>query len=139
MTRVFFTDRDLGKQFPAILRNAGIIVERHDDHFPPDTPDDVWLREVGQKRWIVLTHDKRIRYKRNELEAVLSSGVAMLVIIGKAPYHELARSFVATFSRVEAFLDNTSPPFIAKLYRASARELVHDAMAAGRVELWYPR
>jgi len=28
---VFFTDRDLGLQFPAILRDAGIHVERHAD------------------------------------------------------------------------------------------------------------
>jgi hypothetical protein len=44
---VFFTDRDLGLQFPAVLRDAGLSVERHVDHFPPDCPDETWLREVG--------------------------------------------------------------------------------------------
>ena len=29
MRRVYFTDRDLGKQFPARLRDAGLAVERH--------------------------------------------------------------------------------------------------------------
>jgi hypothetical protein len=29
VTPVFFTDRDLGKQFPGILRSAGLTVERH--------------------------------------------------------------------------------------------------------------
>jgi hypothetical protein len=28
MSRVFFTDRDLGKRFPEILRIAGLSVER---------------------------------------------------------------------------------------------------------------
>jgi hypothetical protein len=32
---VYFTDRNLGKQFPEILRAAGLTVERHDDHFGP--------------------------------------------------------------------------------------------------------
>jgi hypothetical protein len=30
---VFFTDRDLGTQFPAILSAAGLRVEKHADHF----------------------------------------------------------------------------------------------------------
>jgi hypothetical protein len=38
---VFFTDRDLGKRFPEILRAAGLTVQRHSDHFEPETPDEV--------------------------------------------------------------------------------------------------
>ena len=40
MNPVFFTDRDLGKRFPAILRDAGLTVERHADHFAHDCPDE---------------------------------------------------------------------------------------------------
>jgi hypothetical protein len=134
--RVFFTDRDLGKRFPAILQEAGILVERHCDHFPDDAPDELWLPVVGAKRWVVLTHDQRIRYKPNERLAVMSNGVAMFVVIGKAPYPELARGVVATMSRIEAFLERTEPPFIAKIYRAGAAELARDPNAPGRVEHW---
>ena len=65
MSVVFFTDRDLGLQFPSILRDAGLSVERHADHFAPACPDDVWLGEVARRAWIALTHDTRIRYKPN--------------------------------------------------------------------------
>jgi hypothetical protein len=51
---VYFTDRDLGKKFPEILRAAGLSVERHADHFRHDTPDEVWLRETGKKGWIAV-------------------------------------------------------------------------------------
>ena len=61
---MYFTDRDLGKRFPEILRASGLNVERHADHFPPETPDEVWLEEVGKRGWIALTHDQRIRYSR---------------------------------------------------------------------------
>jgi len=44
---VFFTDRDLGKRFPAILASAGLDVERHHDLFPPDGSDEQWLEYVG--------------------------------------------------------------------------------------------
>jgi hypothetical protein len=57
-------------------------VERHADHFRPDTSDEEWLREIGAKRWIALTHDGRIRYKPNELATVMQHGVALLVIVG---------------------------------------------------------
>lgn len=82
MSLVYFTDRDLGKKFPEILRAAGLSVERHADHFQHDTPDEVWLREIGKKGWVAVTHDGRIRYKPNEKNAVVANNVALLVIVG---------------------------------------------------------
>jgi hypothetical protein len=139
LSLVFFTDRDLGKQFPEILRSSGgLTVERHHDHFEPNASDEAWLEAVGQRGWIALTHDRHIRTKPNELAAVMEHGVALLVIIGKAPYPELARSFVATLSRVRHFVVSHKPPYIAKVYRPSPAEAARGA-TAGRIELWYPR
>lgn len=139
MSVVFFTDRDLGLQFPEILRQAGLRVERHTDHFPHDCPDDVWLSAVASRGWVALTHDSRIRYKPNELAAIVDHRVTLLVIVGKAPYPELARSFVTTLDAVLEFLDAHPPPVIGKVYRASAMERSKNPAARGRVELWYPK
>jgi hypothetical protein len=49
LTFVYFTDRDLGKRFTEILRSGGLTVERHGDHFAPDTPDEVWLQAVRKR------------------------------------------------------------------------------------------
>jgi hypothetical protein len=117
MSRVFFTDRDLGKRFPEILRSASFTVERHADHFAHDCPDEVWLEQIGRRGWIAITHDGSIRYKPNELAAVMQYRVALMVMIGKATYPELANTFVATRERILAFLDQHKPPFIAKVYR----------------------
>jgi hypothetical protein len=47
---VFFIDRSLGrKKVPEALRRAGATVEVLDDHFPNSTPDQIWLKEVGQR------------------------------------------------------------------------------------------
>jgi hypothetical protein len=135
---VYFTDRDLGKQFPAILQSHGLTVERHADHFAADTADEVWLDEIGRRGWIALTHDRRIRYKPNERDAVMRHSVALLVIIGTAPYRDLANSFVATLSHIEYFLSHHKAPFIAKVYRPSSAELARHSTTPGRVELWYP-
>jgi hypothetical protein len=139
LTLVFFTDRDLGTAFPEILKGAGFAVERHRDHFSADCSDEEWLAEVGKRQWIALTHDTRIRYRPNELAAVVRHRVRLLVIVGKAPFPELAASFVATRERIEAFLETAPAPVIAKVYRATPTELADDPAAAGRIERWYPK
>ena len=138
MSEVFFTDRDLGLTFPSILRNAGLTVERHADHFPPDCTDEEWLAAVAARGWIAVTHDARIRYKPNELAAVVRHQVALLVVVGKAPHAELARSFANTAPQIRRFLGAHRPPLIAKVYRPSATELARNPDSPGRVELWYP-
>jgi PIN like domain len=139
LTLVFFTDRDLGTTFPEILKGAGFAVERHRDHFPPDCPDEDWLAEVGKREWVAVTHDTRIRYKPNELAAVIRHRVRLLVIVGKASFLDLAVSFVATRGRIEAFLEEAPPPVIAKVYRATPGQLAENSAAAGRIERWYPK
>ena len=138
MTPVFFTDRDLGKRFPEILRTAGLKVERHADHFAHDCPDETWLEAVGRRGWIAVTHDGRIRYKPNELAAVMQHRVALLVVVGHAPHPQLAQAFVATHSRILRFVDGHEPPYIAKVYRPTASEAAVDPLAPGRIELWHP-
>ena len=137
MSRVFFTDRDLGKGFANTLRAAGYTVERHADHFAQDCPDEVWLEAIGAKNWVAITHDQRIRYKPNELAAVVRNNVPLLVVIGQAPYPELAQAFVKTLPRILTFLDAHTPPFIAKVYRPASSETAANPNAPGRVELWY--
>lgn len=139
MSETFFTDRDLGKQFPAILKDAGLKVERHADHFAPNAADEEWLRFVGERRWLALTHDGRIRYKPNELAAVVRHRVALFVVVGDAPYPELARSFVKNATRVESFAAARTPPYIAKVYRPSPADVVRDPDAPGTVSLWFPK
>lgn len=85
---VFFTDRDLGNRFPDILTSAGFRVERHRDHFAPTCPDEDWLRVVGSNDWVAVSHDRRIRYKPNELAAVVRHRVRLLVVVVSYPCSE---------------------------------------------------
>jgi hypothetical protein len=138
VSRTYFTDRDLGKQFPARLRAAGLQVEWFFDHFGDKTPDTEWLAAVGARNWTVITHDERIRYKANELAAVVQHRVAMLLVVGHAPFPKLAEHFVHTLPRIEAFVDAQRPPYIAKVFRPTPKELVGRTDAPGSVKLWYP-
>ncbi len=136
MSLVFFRDRDLGKQFPDILAAAGLSVERHHDLFRPETPDEEWLEYVGKKGRIAITHDGRIRYKPNELAAIERHRVALLVVVGKAPFPVLARNFVSSMPRIASFLAGRDAPYIAKVYRPPPAEA---PASPGTIALWYPR
>jgi hypothetical protein len=69
---IYFIDRSIGKKiFPGILREAGILVEVHDDHFAQDEEDAIWIPEVAKRGWISVTTDKRIRTRPQEKQAVL--------------------------------------------------------------------
>lgn len=138
MSRIFFTDRDLGKQFPAILSSAGLAVERHGDLFAPDGSDEQWLEYCGKKQRIAISHNLRIRYTPNELAAVMRHGVALLVVIGDTPLASLASNFVNSMQRIERFLATHQPPYIAKVYRAPPADLARNPTAKGTISLWYP-
>jgi len=136
---VYFTDRDLGNQFPDILSAAGLSVRRHRQYFAPDCPDEEWLAYVARQGWIAVTHDRRIRYKPNELAAVKTHRASLLVVVGNAPFAQLAEAFVRSEGKVVQFLEGNPPPVIAKVYRPSPADLARNPGAGGRVERWYPK
>ena len=136
LTPVFFTDRDLGKLVPNLLRRAGISVERHSDHFPHDEKDEIWLSEVGRKGWFCLTRDKGIRYKPNEKDAVMRAGVGLFILIGNAPSSELADNFINTVDKVQNFIQKHPRPFIAKIYRPTKTPTPSKKIRPGEVKLW---
>jgi len=116
---VYFTDRDLGHQFPEKLRAAGLLVERHDDHFDQLTPDSEWIAEIGRRGWVAVTRDKRIRYSPLALETLMTSGARLLVIVGRLTTDEAADVFVKQGKRIERLLRNERKPFIGKIRRDS--------------------
>jgi PIN domain-containing protein len=113
----YFTDRDLGHQFPHILRAAGLKVERHDDHFSPLTRDEDWLAIVGRHGWVAVTRDARIRYSPLALHVLMEAGVRLFVIVGKLTARESAELFVARLDDIGSCLAAHQSAFIAKVRR----------------------
>ncbi len=71
-----FIDRSLGgRKVPARLRTSypDITFIAHDDIFDKDADDQIWLREAGRRRWIVLTKDEKIRRKPGEQRALVEA------------------------------------------------------------------
>ena len=118
---VFFIDRSLGiEPLRTRLADAGLEVKTHDDHFPRDAEDSVWLRAVGERGWIVFTKDQRLRYRPMEIAALRASKTrAFVLTAGNLRGSEIADIFVDALPRIYRILDNHSGPFVARISRSA--------------------
>lgn len=123
----FFLDRCLGKTKVATkLREFGLIVEVHADHFPetehtPEVHDATWLREVGRRGWVILSKDNRFDKRQVEIRALLESGAPAFVLTsGEATANAMADSFIAAMPSILRILQHKSPPFIASVTASGA-------------------
>ena len=99
-----------------VLRAAGLHVEVHDDHFRQDALDPEWLTDVGERNWIVVTRDERIRYNVAEKQAMRRAFV--LAAQGDLRADMLAQNFLKALSKIRRVVEKQSPPFIAKISRS---------------------
>ena len=116
---VFFIDRSLGKKAVAsTLMEIGANVIIHDQYFAQDTLDQVWLEAAGNKGWIVLSKDNRIRYRANELAALNSANVlAFILIAANATGEEMATIFVKAYKRMLSIANEAHRPAIYTIGR----------------------
>jgi predicted nuclease of predicted toxin-antitoxin system len=114
---VFFIDRSLGiDPIRTELINSGLTLEIHDDHFPRDEKDRVWLRTVGERGWVVLTKDQRLRYRPLEIAALRTSKARVFVLTaGNLRGIEIAAVFVTALPRIFKILHSLRGPFIARV------------------------
>jgi predicted nuclease of predicted toxin-antitoxin system len=114
---VFFIDRSLGiDPIRTELVKAGLDVEIHDDHFARDEEDRVWLRTVGERGWVVLTKDQRLRYRPLEIAALRASKAGVFVLTaGNLRGMEIATVFLAALPRICKVLHSLPGPFVARV------------------------
>jgi predicted nuclease of predicted toxin-antitoxin system len=126
---VFFIDRAISQRsVPDALRAAGARVETHLDHFPPDTDDVDWLPSVSDRGWIVLTKDKAIGRRPNEVEAIARASAKVFSLAsGNLTNKQMSDLLVAVLEKLKKFAQGNQAPFIAKIYKD------------GRVQLWRNR
>lgn len=110
----FFLDRNLGSRRVAeALRAAGARVEVHADHFQPDATDEEWLAACGQRGWIVITLDYRIRYRTSERDALKENKVKAFLVAraGQMGGEALGRLLAEKLPKLVALATQMSAPF----------------------------
>ena len=101
------------------LRDSGLNVEIHDDHFSQGVQDPEWLTAVGKNNWIVVTRDERIRYRVAEKQAIRRAKVRAFVLAaqGNLRVEMLAEIFLKALPKIRRIVGLQKPPFIAKISR----------------------
>lgn len=133
----FFTDRDLGKAVPRLLREHGLIVEEYFDHFEERmrVPDNEWLKYAAVREWVSLSHDKNIRYDREAIRTIMEYSGRLFILRGKVPSRELATIFIQAESTVVKVLAEGHRAFLSSVHRTSHKGGI--VKAAARITLTY--
>ena len=85
----------------------------------------MWLQDVGNRGWVVLTKDKKIGRNELELKAIACANVKVFSLAaGNLRSQQMADTFVNGLTALERFARGNQAPFVAKIYKG------------GRVELW---
>lgn len=93
------------------LAQAGIPFVAHHTLFEHDTPDEVWLKHAGDARWIVITRDKRIRRRPNEIRAFVENRViAFFLAAGDASAQDTALLVTKLHRRIVGRARSAHPP-----------------------------
>ncbi len=126
----FFIDRSLGARLVAEAIRAGCepgeLVHVHDDHFPQDTTDTEWLKQVGARGWVVLTKDTRMRTNLVERETILASRVAWFALArGDLTAGHMGQVFCAALSGIRTALRRFEIPVIATVRMDGAVSVRH--------------
>jgi hypothetical protein len=104
----FFLDRSLGRITASRLRSAGYVVHLIADHYPDDAsdvPDEEWIAEGCSNGWVLLTKDKRIRYRAEELEA-LQEGHLFCLVSGNMNIDAMTQAFLDALPKVTRAAQN---------------------------------
>ena len=125
----FFLDRALGKHTVAkrLIQEGKKLKEteinvRHLEDFPnfnQSTPDEEWLEFAGEKSFVVLTKDRRIRYRAPERIMVVKHGVRVFALTrGNWTGEQMAEIFAKALKPMCNFLRKNPAPFIATVSKS---------------------
>ncbi|MGH8100750.1 MAG: hypothetical protein ACREIW_05595 [Chthoniobacterales bacterium] len=114
---VFFLDRCLGRYVVAeALRAAGEVVELHPDHFPQESPDPIWLPEVGRRGWIVLTKDRSIKSNQIEIASLMQANTFCFNLVSASlTGSEMAIAFVSALPDMKQLILRKPRPLVANI------------------------
>jgi hypothetical protein len=123
----FFLDHNLSPRYAVMLRaafNEDVCALK--DHFAPDTPDEVWLPEIGNRGWVLVTEDKRIRVRPQERLALYLSGVTAFFLgksFGELKLQEKGEALVKVWPKIKAAAETCQP---GTLFMVSVKGLVEE-------------
>ncbi|MCH8877709.1 MAG: DUF5615 family PIN-like protein [Chloroflexi bacterium] len=118
---VFF-DMNLSPALVRGLAEFGEDVVHLTDVFPPATPDALWLANIGQRGWILVTRDRAITRRPVERAALKKHKVGAFYLLGKdMNTWDQVRQVIRCWHRILELGSKTKRPFAFKVSRAGRK------------------
>lgn len=112
----FFFDNNLSPKLAHGFREFGEDVVHLIDVFPPTAQDTDWLPVIGEKGWILVTRDKKIRRRPAELAAYRLNGIGGFVLTGKnIEGWRIVRQLVNRWLKMKELAESTRKPFLYRI------------------------
>jgi hypothetical protein len=96
----FFFDTNISEHLVNGLKAFGESVVHLKEMFDQQEPDASWLRQIGEKKFFLVTRDERVRFNPIEMGAIRQSGVGAFFSRRKEPQqvrdHPASRSELAS-------------------------------------------
>ena len=117
----FLLDRSLGRyQVADALRAEGLVVHTlwsvYGTAAEQRLDDDVWAADAGQRGWIVLSADKRLRYDVGTRLLVAHRVGVFQLARGNLPGRSQVRWYLNNLEEIQLAWDDTSRPFIYSVH-----------------------
>jgi predicted nuclease of predicted toxin-antitoxin system len=112
----FFIDNNLGANLVVGLRAFGEDVIHLTEKFPQNTPDEIWLKEIGERNYFLITRDERIRWNPAELGAFCKYKVGAFLLGGKnLKKWEIIQQLIRNWPRINEMAGKTRKPFAFRI------------------------
>jgi hypothetical protein len=118
---ILFFDRDIGICVPQSLLELHFDKQFHEMHyhqqlFPIDSADDVWMPKVGQWGWTLIGHDSQHHTKESEISAIKQYGIGCFYLWGATEKRWRKMQCVAkAYDRIVEAEVATPKPFIYRI------------------------
>jgi len=115
----FYFDRTFGRRLPGALHSMKppMRIKWHEEQqFPQRMPDDQWLEIVGQRRWVVLSQDRKFHTVDAEAAAIKQHNVRCFYLpcASEDRWVSLCH-FIRRHERIMALARSETAPFIFEL------------------------
>ena len=111
---MIFIDRSIPRGVADAVKRMRQDVIWLEDEFSHNVPDEEWLVVAGQRGWLVITHDRKIRTRPGERRAIMENGVGCFILTYRQDLKkdEIVALISSTLEEMERRFETIPRPFI---------------------------
>lgn len=111
---MIFIDRSVPRGVADAVKRMRDDVLWLEDEFPHDVSDQEWLAAAGERGWLVITHDRKVRTRPGERRAIMDHGVGCFILTYKQDLkkEEIVALITENLEEMERRFEDTPRPFI---------------------------